>query len=52
MKWYYWVLIVLALGLIIYFATKKKKSVSNTNEIASNSTQTKVFNPYELNLIS
>lgn len=51
MKWYIWALIAIALGLIIYFATKKKTTTSSTfsgQDLASAAG----FNPYQVTKIS
>ena len=57
MKWYLWLAIAIALGLIIWFATKKKSSNSiSANALgtspANNSFLASGFNPYQLTQIA
>jgi hypothetical protein len=54
MKWYIWLAIATALGLIIYFVAKNKKT-SSSSTLANNLVEEKKsfnFNPYEITKIS
>ena len=54
MKWYIWLALGLVLVFIIWFATKKSKSVVTTsdNQLALQKASSTVFNPWEITKIS